>query len=98
MRKNFLFIITVVLLSAAISTAATDERPMLVRVDLTQPGAKQVLMNGNFDIATVSRNGQADIVANDADYTRLLDAGLNPVIIHDDLVAFYQSRMPLTTT
>jgi hypothetical protein len=97
MSRNFVFLIGAILLTASFSMAATDERPMLVQVDLHQAGALETLMSGHFDIASVSHDGVADIVANDIDFKELVDAGLSPRIIHDDLVAFYQSRYPLAT-
>ncbi len=77
--------------------AATEERPMLLRVGLQDRGVVDFLHKGGFDIAYISRGDFAEIVADDNDYNRLQAAGLNPQIIHQDLVAFYQSRFPIGT-
>ncbi len=98
MNKSISFLIALILISSSLAMGATQERPMLVRVDLSQPGARDIIRQGDFDIATVTRDGFAEIVADDNDYQRLLSAGLQPQIIHDDLVAFYQSRTPVTAT
>jgi len=71
---------------------------MLVRVDLQDKKDIDILLGGHYDIAYVSRGDFADIVADDVDYNRLLGSGLDVEIVHPDLVAFYQSRMPLGTT
>lgn len=76
-------------------TAATHERPMLLRVAIDNPEAVEFLRQGQFDIPYVSGKEYAEIVADDFDYQRLEDAGMNPEIVHDDMVAFYQSRLPL---
>jgi hypothetical protein len=98
MNKSLVSFIGIILLSVSISLAATDERPMLLQVNLHQDNALETLQSGHFDIASISRDGIADIVADDADFKALADAGLNPQIVHEDLIGFYQSRYPLTTT
>jgi hypothetical protein len=85
----------IVLMASGTLMAATDERPMLVRVKIDQPQAVAFLRSGGFDIAYVASKDFADIVADDSDFLRLAQAGLNPEIVHSDLVAFYQSRYPL---
>ena len=87
-----------IFLSVPFLFAATDERPMLVRVSLEQPGAIELLKQGNFDIPYVGGKEFADIVADDYDFLRLGQLGLKPEIIHSDLVGFYQSRYPLGAT
>jgi hypothetical protein len=98
MSKILVSLIAQILLFASLAPAATSERPMLARVDLKQPGAISALRAGDFDIAMIARNDYADIVADDADFKKLQDAGLNPQTIHADLVSFYQSRFPVTAT
>ena len=98
MKKSiFIFLLSMLLLTINLF-AATDERPMLVRVDLQDKEAMNVLAAGGYDIAYVNKGKFAEVVANDLDYRNLLAAGLQVEIIHEDLVAFYQSRYPLTTT
>jgi hypothetical protein len=98
MDRIFKLVFFLLLFVTSISIAASDENPMLVRVDLQKKEAIQILRIGHYDIAAISKDGYADIVANDSDYKRLQDAGLNPLIIHEDLVGYYQSRYPLETT
>jgi len=97
MNKFPLFFTILALSLTSISLAATDERPMLVQVDINKGDAKQILAHEDFDIPFVSRDGIADIIANDYDYVRLQQLGLSPQIVHADLVAFYQSRYPIGT-
>jgi hypothetical protein len=98
MNKSLSFFVALILLSASLVMGATNERPMLVRIDLSQQNARETIRQGNFDIATITRDGYVEIVANDDDFQKLLNAGLQPQVIHEDLVAFYQSRTPVTTT
>jgi hypothetical protein len=98
MKKSYLFFILMMLSVVSTTLAASAERPMLLQVDLHQKGCLEILQNGSFDIAGISRDGIADIVADDADFQKLQNAGLNPQVIHEDLVGYYQSRYPLTTT
>ena len=95
MNKCFSFTVVLFLIMSSVLLAATSERPMLLRVDITKNEAAEFIRHGDFDIATVTRDGQAEIVADDLDFQQLSAAGLNPVIVHEDLVAFYQSRNPL---
>ena len=98
MARRLGFVLILTLITCSTLWAATRERPMLVNVDVNNKSALENLKRGNFDIAHISKEGIADIIADDADYQRLQAAGLNPIIIHDDLVAFYQSREPVGAT
>jgi hypothetical protein len=98
MARRFWLVVILALTTCSMLWAATKERPMLVNVDINNKSALEILRHGNFDIACISKDGIADIVADDADYQRLQSAGLNPIIVHGDLVAFYQSREPLEAT
>jgi len=94
-------IVSAILFSIIFSSVlygATRERPMLVRVDLQDKKALDILVGGNFDIALVSKGEFAEIIADDDDYNEIVSAGLDAEIIHDDLVGFYQSRFPLSAT
>lgn len=95
MRRVVWFLAGFLMIWALSSLAATEERPMLLRVDLQERGTIDFLHKGGFDIAYISRGEFAEIVADDNDYEKLQAAGLSPEIIHEDLVAFYQSRYPL---
>ncbi len=98
MKKLFWFTCAIMMIAATTLIAATHERPMLVQVDLSIKGAAEFLRTGDFDVPSVSKDGIADIIADDTDLARLSAAGLNPKVIHADLVAFYQSRNPLGAT
>ncbi len=91
-------LLALLLSSTSISYAATAERPMLARVSLHNAKAADVLREGHYDIAYFAKGDFADIVADDTDFQRLQDAGLNPQVIHEDLIGFYQSRFPAATT
>lgn len=90
--------IAVVLIISSNIFSATPERPMLLRVDLQDNKALDILLTGHFDIAYISKGEFAEVVADDNDYNKLVSAGLEVEIVHEDLVGFYQSRMPLGTT
>lgn len=98
MKKCFRFAGLMVLLISVVALAAAEERPMLLRVSLQQKQAIEFLRSHNFDIAYISPEGIAEIVADDADLANLQSNGLNPEIVHKDLVAYYQSRYPLGAT
>lgn len=98
MARIYSYLLICILFLAAISTAATKNRPMLVKVNINDKSAIEILRGQYFDIAYVSPGNFAEIVADDADYQKLQSAGLNPQIIHEDLVAFYQSRYPVGAT
>ncbi|MEE9555430.1 MAG: M14 family zinc carboxypeptidase [candidate division Zixibacteria bacterium] len=95
MRKSLVPIF--LLLSFVVSMAATAERPMLIRATPDNKAEMEFIRQGDFDIAYVSA-GYIEIVADDFDLEKLLDAGINTEIVHEDLIAFYQSRFPLSTT
>jgi len=97
MKNGLLSLITAISCWAA-AAAATSERPMLIRVDLKNYGAFDILSRFNFDVAFVGRDGFADIVGSDEDYQELDGLGLRPFVIHNDLISYYQSRFPATTT
>lgn len=96
-RSTYLAGLLVLVLSSAL-LAATRERPMLLRISLDKPGAIEFLRHEHFDIPFVAERQFAEVIADDYDYMRIESAGLNPEVVHADLVAFYQSRYPSTTT
>lgn len=98
MKRIIVLTILVSAIFASVLYAATRERPMLVRVDLQDKKTLDILVAGNFDIAFISKGEFAEIVADDIDYNELVSAGLKVEIVHDDLVGFYQSRIPLGAT
>ena len=98
MNKLMFLTGSIVLFACSVLVAATHERPMLLRVALDKPGAVDFLGEGRFDVPFVSGKEFAEIVADDFDYLRLEQAGLEPEIVHADLVAYYQSRFPLSAT
>jgi hypothetical protein len=98
MIKRMLFLLCLLVYPVGISFAATHERPMLLRVELHSKNAISLLKSNNFDVTYISKENFAEIVADDADYHKLQSLGLNPSIVHDDLIGFYQSRFPATET
>jgi hypothetical protein len=95
MQKSLL--VFIILLMASVSMSATAERPMLVRVMIIDHQTITILRQHDFDIAHFAQ-GYVEIIADDADLQSLKDLGMNPDVIHEDLVGFYQSRMPLGAT
>ncbi len=95
MRKALIPIFLI--LSFAISIAATAERPMLIRATVSNKAQMELIRHGDFDIAYVSA-GFVDIVADDYDLVKLRESGIATEIIHEDLIGFYQSRFPVNTT
>ncbi len=98
MAKFYSYFLIFILVMTAFSFAATSERPMLARVDISDKSAIEILREGRFDIVNTSPGNYVEIVADDADFQKLQTAGLNPQIIHEDLVGFYQSRFPISAT
>ncbi len=77
--------------------AASAERPMLLRVNIQSKADMEFVRQSGFDIAYVEGDF-IEIVAGDDDLAKLTSAGFSIEIIHEDLVAFYQSRFPIGTT
>jgi hypothetical protein len=98
MSKSIFIALSSILILTAGAHAADLQRPMLLRVDIQDKEAMKFLAEGGYDIAYVERNAFAEVVADDLDYRNLVAAGFRVEIVHDDLVAFYQSRFPITAT
>jgi hypothetical protein len=77
MKRMTLSVILLSIISSTVIYGASSERPMLLRVDLQDKKAMDILISGNFDIAYVARNEFAEIVADDFDYDKLISAGLD---------------------
>ena len=95
--RNVIFTFILLITLAALSLAATTERPMLLRVNLDSKAVLEFLRQGGFDIAYVTAD-YVEVVADDDDLAKLQSAGISSEIIHEDLIAFYQSRFPIGTT
>lgn len=96
-RGNMFFRITVlslVLIASVTGASASDENPMLVRVDFVGETDINRLATFNLDIPVVTGT-HADVVAYRSDLKKLDSASLNYRIVHEDLVRFYQSRNPM---
>ena len=74
---------------------AAAPRYSQVRVDLSAPGATERLRAeaGRFDIVGFKPGHSADIVATPADLAHLRALGLPLETVHEDLAAFYRSRL-----
>ncbi len=68
MRKVVWFVLGLIMIWSLSSMAATEERPMLLRVALQDRETIDYLHKGSFDIAYISRGDFAEIVADDNDY------------------------------
>jgi hypothetical protein len=97
MRKTMMLILTAIILAVCMSAVQADVNPSLARVYLIDKSDILNLAGLHLDIAYVD-DDYADIVAYPEDISQLKAGGFHYEIIHEDLVAFYQSRYPLTTT
>ncbi len=86
-------ILAAFLLLATAATAATP-RYSLVRVDLTAPGATELLRSHpELDVAVLKPGHEAEVVAREADLLLLERLGLPYTVVHADLTAYYASRL-----
>jgi len=97
MKRTLILILTAIILVVSVSAISAEERPSLVRVYLLDKSDITNLAELHFDIPYVT-DSYAEIVAYPEDIDQLSAGGFHYEIIHEDLVAFYQSRYPLTTT
>lgn len=98
MKIQRMLIWAVILIGFSLAVASENViNPSLIRV---YPLNKDDIANLNqlrLDIAYVTSD-YLDIVAYSKDEAKIQSAGLHYEIIHQDLVQFYQSRMPVATT
>jgi len=97
MRRTLMLISAAIILTVCISAVQADVNPSLARVYLIDKSDITSLAGFHLDIAYVT-DDYAEIVAYPEDIAQLSTGGFHYEIIHEDLVAFYQSRYPLTTT
>jgi len=97
MKKSLLLILAAVFIAVFVSAVQAEENPSLARVYLLDKSDMMNLAELHLDIAYVTAE-YVEIVAYPEDLSQLGAGGFHYEIIHEDLVAFYQSRYPLTTT
>lgn len=87
LRVGLLFLLLVLVFSTA-----SAQKVMQARIHLSDKSQMKEIFGLNLDIAYVKYGQYIDIVTNNEEVNRLRSSGYNIEIIHDDLVAFYQSR------
>jgi hypothetical protein len=92
------FALLIVLITATLTFAADEAtHPMLIRVDLITKNDMVTLAGLKLDVVYANQL-TADVVAQAEDLVKIQSAGLHYQIVHQDLVQFYQSRFPVSTT
>jgi hypothetical protein len=98
MLRRFLMFPMLLFFLLIYSITIAQDRPMMVNVKLTTPDVITSLHDNNFDITYIEANQFAQVITDHQNYNWLIKNGFNVEIVHDDLIAFYQSRYPLGTT
>jgi hypothetical protein len=75
-----------------VSQASSAERVMLARIHLAEKSQMREIQGLQLDIAYVKYGQYIDIVTDNEEVDHLRSSGYNVEIVHEDLVAFYQSR------
>ena len=86
------FLLVFVLVNQAFST----DKVMLARIHLTEKSQMREIQSSHLDIAYVKYGQYMDIVTDREEVNYLRSLGYDVEIIHEDLVAFYQSRLDVT--
>ena len=90
--KLGLSLLSVIIVVLALSAFAAEQPTMQVRVSFEDSSVPVMLRMMGLDVVYVA-DGQADVFTNRAGFNRLLDSGYQVEIIHDDVTAFYSSRL-----
>ena len=93
-RSLFLVLFAVVVVCSA-GASATEPPIMQVKVFFEEPSTPRLLQAEGFDLGYIG-DGWADVFVRDEDYRRLRAMGYEIEIIHDDVSAFYASRLAET--
>jgi len=75
------------------SQAFSTDRVILARIHLTEKSQMKQIQSLNLDIAYVKYGQYIDIVTDKEEVDYLRSLGYDVEIVHEDLVAFYQSRL-----
>ncbi len=75
-----------------VSQAFSADRVMLARIHLAEKSQMKEIQSLPLDIAYVKYGQYIDIVTDKEEVDHLRSSGYNVEIVHEDLVAFYQSR------
>ncbi|MCP4582630.1 MAG: T9SS type A sorting domain-containing protein [candidate division Zixibacteria bacterium] len=97
MKRLLLCALVTLMLIIPASIIQASDNPSLVRVYLIDKTDLSKLSGLHLDIAYIT-DDYAEIVAYPENIDEIIRGGFHYEIVHDDLVAFYQSRNPLNTT
>jgi hypothetical protein len=86
----------VFLIFAFLSQASSSEEVMLARIHLAEKSQMREIPSLHLDIAYVKYGQYLDIVTDGEEVNYLRSLGYDVEIVHEDLVAFYQSRLDKT--
>ncbi|MCK4428002.1 MAG: hypothetical protein KAW16_05930, partial [candidate division Zixibacteria bacterium] len=96
--KHFRLVPVIVLLLVFVfaSLAFSIDRVMLAKIHLTEKSQMREIQSLHLDIAYVKYGQYMDIVTDEEEVNYLRSLGYDVEVVHEDLVAFYQSRLDVT--
>jgi hypothetical protein len=96
--KDFKFALVMLLLLVFAFTgqASSEDGVMLARIHLAEKSQMKEIPSLHLDIAYVEYGQYLDIVTDPEEVNYLRSLGYDVEIVHEDLVAFYRSRLDLT--
>ncbi len=93
--RNLLTVLLVLTVVLSTGASAAETPVMQVKVSFEDPGVSRLLQALGFDVGYIG-DGWADVFVRSDDYRRLQVLGYEIEIIHDDVSAFYASRLSQT--
>jgi negative regulator of sigma E activity len=96
--KQFRFVLVVLLLAVFVFTsqASSADKVMLARIHLADKSQMKEIPSLHLDVAYVQYGQYVDIVTDQDEVDHLRSLGYEVEIVHEDLVAFYRSRLDLS--
>jgi hypothetical protein len=89
-------VIVFLLVFAFFGQAFSTDKVILARIHLAEKSQMEEIPSLHLDIAYVKYGQYLDIVTDEEEVNYLRSLGYDVEIVHEDLVAFYQSRLDLT--
>jgi hypothetical protein len=96
--KQFKFGLVVLFLLVFVFTnqASSADKVMLARIHLAEKSQMKEIPSLHLDVAYVQYGQYVDIVTDQEEVNHLRSLGYQVEVVHEDLVAFYRSRLDLT--
>jgi len=95
-HPKFILLMSLLLASVFLNQAFSAERVMLARIHLAEKAQIREIQSLHLDIAYAEYGQYIDIVTDQEEVEYLRSLGYEVEIVHQDLVAFYQSRLDRT--